>query len=41
MEFFELVNVWYPRAVQIFEITQQTSIENLKRILTGGGKQTS
>lgn len=38
MEFGELVEVWYPQATSIFEITQKQSIKNLERAFHGGGK---
>lgn len=41
MDFEELVTVWYPHAVKIFETTQESTVMNLGRILSRVGKQGS
>lgn len=41
MDFEELVTVWYPQAVKIFEATQETNVANLGRMLSRVGKQGS
>lgn len=38
MEFEELVSVWYPQAVKIFEQVRRNDVTNLARIFHGRGQ---